>query len=75
MLRHPSRHKKTQTKVKFVPLKCQYYGKYGHIKHYYYRLCGYPKYPTKSRSNHVKIKTRQEWKLKVVETSFIAHIS
>jgi hypothetical protein len=66
MLQHPSGHQETQTKVKVLPWKCHYYGKYGHIKPFFYRLHGYPKHPTHHRANHVMIKTRMEWKPKVI---------
>ncbi|XP_050878662.1 uncharacterized protein LOC127082468 [Lathyrus oleraceus] len=75
MLQHPARHQETQTKVKFLPWKCDYYGKYGHIKPFCYRLYGYPKYPKYPTTNHVMIKTRKEWKPKIVVYSLIAHTS
>jgi len=75
MLQHPARHQKTQIKAKFLPWKCHYCGKYGDIKPYCYILHCYPKHPTQPRANHVMIKTRKEWKPKVVDTSLIAHTS
>lgn len=36
MLQHPTRHHETQIKAKFLPWKCHYCGKYGHIKPHYY---------------------------------------
>jgi len=52
-----------------------YSSTYGHIKPYCYILHCYPKNPTKPKANHVMIKTRKEWKPKVVDTSLIAHTS
>ncbi|XP_050908832.1 uncharacterized protein LOC127122559 [Lathyrus oleraceus] len=37
------------------------------------RMYGYPKHPTYTRANHVMIKTRKEWKRKVVVSIFITH--
>ena len=71
VLQHLARHQETQIKVKFFPWKCHYCGKYGHINPFCYRMHGYQKHPTHPRDNHVMIKTRKEWKPKVVphETS------
>jgi hypothetical protein len=55
MLQHLAIHQETQTKVMFLPWKCHYCGKYGHIKPFCYILYGYPKHPTYLRVNYVMI--------------------
>ena len=69
MSKHPFYLQKKQNKAMFVPWKCHYYGRNGHMKPYCFKLYGYPKQPLLPKSNHVI----KQWRPKVINTSHIFH--
>jgi hypothetical protein len=66
MLSHPTPHQKPAYKGKSTAWKCHYCGKNGHIKHFCYKLYGYPKKKPQAKTHHVKIKPKKQWKPKDV---------
>lgn len=75
LTQHCARHQSTQIGDKLLHWRCHYYGKFGHIKPFYFKLYGYPKYLTQPRANQVATNPRREWILKPVNTSLISHTS
>jgi hypothetical protein len=59
MLQHPIRHLKNQARIKQLPWKCHYCGRFGHIKLYYYEMSGYPHHLGQPKVNYVFIQTRK----------------
>jgi hypothetical protein len=67
-----------QQKGKHQRWKCQYCGKFGHLKPFCYKLCGYPgpvQSQYQSRSKHHKTVNKKQWAPKTKVTSLIAHTS
>jgi len=60
---------KKQNKAMFIPWKCHYCGRNGHVKPYGFKLYGYLKQPILPKSNHVVT----EWRPKVINASHIVH--
>jgi len=66
--KHLVNSQKRHYKAKFVPWKCHYCGRNGHIRPYCFELYGYPKQVIPPKSNCVVTK---EWRAKGINTCHI----
>ena len=70
MLQHPGRHDKTSNQPQST-WRCHYYGEYGHIKPFCYKLYGDKKSSVHSKAGKVSKKRGVENR----DMNFIAHTS
>ncbi|MCI15503.1 gag-pol polyprotein, partial [Trifolium medium] len=75
MFPHPKQHQGTKSKAKPLPWVCHYYSRKGHIRHFRFKLYGYPNRPFQPRSDPIVVKTKKVWKPKGHDVGVIAHTS